>query len=596
MTAPAVFQFLPGDLNPAHIARGAQGAPILKTCQPQNTAAIHMLGCRHWLRYYAAGDDGLGVDPDAWAHQLADECRAAGAWPDVVTPRNEIAPDGYVGVWYARWRMAMEREGCPRSTVLLLPSFPQGRPEGYELRAIFQACAATDTRGRLPMGCDFHEYADLSVAGSSPYHTLRCKAILNGGWIPRGTPVYIGECLIDAVTRGGSGPDANAPLEDPQGRNGWDDRGKMTADQAAAQLNLYLAQLPPEVVCAAWFADGETPGGRWWDYRSWNTPIEDAIRQSWQGASPVAPIVGIDVSTFQVDPQDPQPVDWAAVAASGRAFAYCKATEGTGYVDPQLAHNWPGIRAAGLARGCYHYARFDLGNRPEDEAAYFLAHVGTWQPGDYFVLDAEQQTSLGDLSGWVVGWLDAVAARTGAKKVVYSYASFLAAHNLTQAALGADVSLILAAYQAIRPAVPAGWDRYVVWQHTDRASVPGVQLATDEDYLEIPLDELRALGVPGGDPVDQQAQQYYFQDGFKVPTGNALWTVALEPLYAYAMQLKAQGSPLADLVMPGPLKSGELPATWGQGRPASVAKLTNREVGVYQDAGGVWRPYQAEIF
>ena len=98
-----------------------------------------------------------------------------------------------------------------------------------------------------------------------------------------------------------------------------------------------------------------------------------------------------------------------------------------------------------------------------------------------------------------------------------------------------------------------------------------------------------------GVPAEREAWDYYTQLGQQVDRQHAIWTVCLLPLYTYATQLKAQGNPVADLVMPGPLVSGEERDVWGGSRPAAVVRLTNRTVGVYQAADGSWRPYQKEL-
>lgn len=61
------------------------------------------------------------------------------------------------------------------------------------------------------------------------------------------------------------------------------------------------------------------------------------------------PIHGIDVSKYQGD------VDWPTVAQSGVKFAWIKATEGGDVVDPKFQANWEGAKAAGVARGAYHF-------------------------------------------------------------------------------------------------------------------------------------------------------------------------------------------------------------------------------------------------
>src|SRR5256714_7455962 len=58
-------------------------------------------------------------------------------------------------------------------------------------------------------------------------------------------------------------------------------------------------------------------------------------------------VAGIDVSSHD----HAFPLDWTAVAASGVRFAYVKATEGTGYVNPYFAGDYAAAKAAGLATG-----------------------------------------------------------------------------------------------------------------------------------------------------------------------------------------------------------------------------------------------------
>jgi len=61
------------------------------------------------------------------------------------------------------------------------------------------------------------------------------------------------------------------------------------------------------------------------------------------------PVNGIDVSKYQGN------VDWNAVAGSGVKFAWIKASEGGDRVDPMFQANWDAARAAGVARGAYHF-------------------------------------------------------------------------------------------------------------------------------------------------------------------------------------------------------------------------------------------------
>ena len=56
-------------------------------------------------------------------------------------------------------------------------------------------------------------------------------------------------------------------------------------------------------------------------------------------------ILGVDVSSYQ-----PR-IDWTKVATAGVKIAYCKATEGISYKNPQYSAQMHGAEGAGLRIG-----------------------------------------------------------------------------------------------------------------------------------------------------------------------------------------------------------------------------------------------------
>src|SRR5438874_8444549 len=58
---------------------------------------------------------------------------------------------------------------------------------------------------------------------------------------------------------------------------------------------------------------------------------------------------GVDISHYQPN------TNWGSVAGSGRGFAIVKATEGTGYTDPDFHTNWSGMKSHSMVRGAYHF-------------------------------------------------------------------------------------------------------------------------------------------------------------------------------------------------------------------------------------------------
>jgi len=86
-----------------------------------------------------------------------------------------------------------------------------------------------------------------------------------------------------------------------------------------------------------------------------------------------ADITGPDVASYQ-HPGGAS-IDWSQVKNSGRNFAFVKATEGTGYVNPYFGAEWAAIQANGMVRGGYHYAK------PDSSPTSAAAQAGiSWPP------------------------------------------------------------------------------------------------------------------------------------------------------------------------------------------------------------------------
>ncbi len=203
------------------------------------------------------------------------------------------------------------------------------------------------------------------------------------------------------------------------------------------------------------------------------------------GASPAAaatPVPGLDVSDHQPS------IDWSTVAADGIRFAYVKATEGTGFVNPDFAAQYTGSYQAGLIRGAYHFALPDRSSGAA-QASYFVANGGGWTadgrtlPG---ALDVEPNPygaecyglSQSAMVAWIASFADTYHALTSRWPVIYTATTWWAACTGGYTGFADQDQLWVASYGATAGPLPAGWSTYTFWQYAPTGTFPG-----DQDIL-----------------------------------------------------------------------------------------------------------------
>jgi GH25 family lysozyme M1 (1,4-beta-N-acetylmuramidase) len=206
---------------------------------------------------------------------------------------------------------------------------------------------------------------------------------------------------------------------------------------------------------------------------------------------------GLDVSHWQ------NAIDWLAVAASGKSFAYMKASEDTDFVDPNYEINRAGATAAGLVVGAYHFALPDAtAGDGAAEADHFI-DTATPASGDLIpVLDLERSGGLSptNLNAWVRAWLERVDERLGVHAVIYCSPSFWKNYmgDTTWFATNGYAMLWVAHWTTqTDPTVPGGaWgaNGWTFWQYTSSGVVPGIAGRVDLNRFN-GLD-LKAVRIP----------------------------------------------------------------------------------------------------
>jgi GH25 family lysozyme M1 (1,4-beta-N-acetylmuramidase) len=208
--------------------------------------------------------------------------------------------------------------------------------------------------------------------------------------------------------------------------------------------------------------------------------------------------LGIDVSSYQGSADSPPTnINWTKVKSSGIAFAWAKATEGTGYIDADFAYNVSQSKSAGIPIGAYHFARPDThpGTAGADsEATYFWNEVKSYVTADGLslvpMLDAEVASpgTQAAVSQWVNQWCQDIVnlgASNGVviKPVVYTYQSWASSYlnsTVTNWPLWMAASLNGQSPQTGAPATTGPWSTWAFWQYGG-GTISGIEGSCDED-------------------------------------------------------------------------------------------------------------------
>lgn len=185
-------------------------------------------------------------------------------------------------------------------------------------------------------------------------------------------------------------------------------------------------------------------------------------------------INGIDVSHYQ------GVIDWRLVKPAV-SFAYIKATEDTGFIDPRASLNCIYARTNGIPFGVYHFMRHgNVKEQVEFFQSVSLNYRATLPP----MLDVEAS----DIT------VDEVEYFLHAFPGCILYADFAMLDQWGDAANALTASpLWIAAYVDDGSPIVKPWPRWTFWQHSPAGRVPGITTPVDLDRFNGTVEELHAL-------------------------------------------------------------------------------------------------------
>lgn len=184
-------------------------------------------------------------------------------------------------------------------------------------------------------------------------------------------------------------------------------------------------------------------------------------------------IHGIDVSSYQGK------IDWQQVKAmvedSVRVhFAIIKATEGVAMVDSYFQRNWREAAKTGITCSAYHY--FKPNKSGTWQARFFLQTV-QFEKGDLPpVIDIEELNGMSPqkMREELSEFIHHIERKTGVKPIIYSGLSF---YNDYLKGHFDGYPLWIAHYY--QPKLKLAKDKWIFWQHSDRARISGIGHVVD---------------------------------------------------------------------------------------------------------------------
>lgn len=183
-------------------------------------------------------------------------------------------------------------------------------------------------------------------------------------------------------------------------------------------------------------------------------------------------IIGTDVSFYQDDPTTLRGIDFTRMVQGGAKFTIIRAGQNR-WVDNEFKISWKAAKQAGIPRGSYWF--YDSRVSPKEQAELWIKTLN----GDLGELplwcDFEDNYN-GEFGGWknFYNFIEAVKTLAPNKEIgiytgYYYWLENTVAQGIPKASLNyfKQYPLWIAAYNNVRPDVPAPFDNWLMWQFTD---------------------------------------------------------------------------------------------------------------------------------
>jgi lysozyme len=207
------------------------------------------------------------------------------------------------------------------------------------------------------------------------------------------------------------------------------------------------------------------------------------------------PIHGIDVAKFQGE------IDWQQLRQAGVKFAFIKATEGADRLDSRFHANWEAARAAGIARGAYHFNYWC--SAIEDQIAWYQRHVPVERDSLPPILDLEwnrhsptcpQKFPKEVVLPRIKKWLVAMERHYGKKPIIYVDAPFY--RDILSGGEFSEYPMWLSNMRGL-PQEKFPGRQWAFWQYTYKGRLPGVRGDVDRNVFAGSPGQWQQLAATG---------------------------------------------------------------------------------------------------
>lgn len=214
------------------------------------------------------------------------------------------------------------------------------------------------------------------------------------------------------------------------------------------------------------------------DHVDWEYPVQP---------TEIEMLKGIDISHWQGN------INWTQAAEAGIRFAFCKATEGINYIDPNFQTNVEGAEEANIIPGAYHF--FQPGYGGLEQAQHFIDVIGWSEQVRLVAVDVE--IAQGVDPTLIRSRLDSFIRNV--KREGWQVGLYTSNHFYDRYLQGLDwpqfCYLWIAHWDVVVPTTPDDFNNWTFWQYKvlDSGSEYGVSGRLDVDFFNGTEEMLQTL-------------------------------------------------------------------------------------------------------